>query len=401
MRIMIDEMEVPTMPLVPPVSERANDRPLSAMLILELLKSKRRLIFIASLLCFFLATLIAFLLPPNFTASASFIPPGSSSESSAAAVMGQLASLGTGGGLETRGKADLYIAILKSHTVAQAMVQRFNLKQVYKLKKESYAEKKLAAESFFAVGTKDPVITIEVTDHNAERARDLANGYLEALQSTTAGMALTESSQRRLFFEQRLAREKDELANAEVALKQMQEKTGLVAPAAQTSTNIQGLAQIQAQITSAQAQLAALLHDETDQNPDVLRLKSEIGSLQAQASQMENGVEKGFGRFSTAQVPDAELEYIRKSRDVKYHESLFEIIAKQYEAARLDEAKDAPLQVLDRPTVPDVKSGPSRRIIIAIGLLLGLLGSSAWVLLRTDLPRTMTARRTADNSTSY
>ena len=398
---MIDEMEVPTMPLVPPVSERANDRPLSAMLILELLKSKRRLIFIASLFCFLLATLIAFLLPLNFTASASFIPPGSSSESSAAAVMGQLASLGTGGGLETRGKADLYIAILKSHTVAREMVQRFNLKQVYGIKKESNAERALAANSLFAVGTKDPVISIEVTDHSPERARDLANGYLETLQATTADMALTESSQRRLFFEQRLAREKDELANAEVAFKQAEVKTGLVAPAGQTSSNIQALAQVQAQITGAQAQLASLLHDETEQNPEVLRLRSEIGSLQAKASEMESGAQKGFGRLSTAQVPDAELEYIRKARDVKYHESLFDIIAKQYEAARLDEAKDAPLQVLDRPSVPDSKSGPSRRIIMTIGLLIGLLGSSAWVLLRSELPGAIAGRRTTDNPDRY
>jgi uncharacterized protein involved in exopolysaccharide biosynthesis len=307
--------------------------------------------------------------------------------------MGQLDSFGAAGGfLENKGRGDLYIAVLKSRTVAREMVRRFGLMQVYGTKKESGAEKVLAANSFFAVGTKDPVITIEVTDRSPQRARDLAEGYLETLQATTAGMALTESSQRRLFFEQRLAHEKDELANAEVALKQVEEKTGLVAPAGQTSSNIQALAQTQAQITSAQAQLASLLHDETEQNPEVLRLRSEIGSLQARASEMESGTDAGFGRLSTAQVPESELEYIRKTRDVKYHESLFEIIAKQYEAARLDEAKDAPLQVLDKPSVPDIKSGPPRAIIMLVGLIVGMLGSSVWVLLHGELPRTSTKR---------
>ena len=394
---MIDEMEMPTIPIQPQLAGLEAAHSLSPALVLGVLKRKRRLIFVTSLLCLFVATLVAFLLPPNFTASASFIPPGSNSESSAGMLMGQLASISAGGSFEVRGKADLYIAILKSHTVAEAMVQRFNLRQVYRLKKESLAERGLAAASFFSVGTKDPVITIEVTDHSAERARDLANGYLETLQATTAGMALSESSQRRLFYEQRLAHEKDELANAEVAMKQVEEKTGLVEPTGQTSMNIQALAQVQAQITSAQAQLASLLQDETNQNPDVLRLRSQIGSLQAKASEMESGAEKGFGRLSTAQVPDAELEFIRKARDVKYHESLFEIIAKQYEAARLDEAKDAPLQVLDRPSVPDMKSGPSRRIIMAVGLLLGLLGSSAWVLLRSELARVKASRRNTES----
>jgi uncharacterized protein involved in exopolysaccharide biosynthesis len=358
---------------------------LSVHVVLAVLWLSRRTILAAGAVTFGLATLLAFLLPFNFTASASFVPPGSSTESSAAALMGQLSSFGgMGGMLENKNRGDLYVAILKSRTIAQQMVQRFHLMQVYGVKKESLAEKKLASRSLFSVGTKDPVVTIAVTDHSPQRARDLAAGYLHALQETSANLSLTESSQRRLFYEQRLAREKDELANAEVALKQVEEKTGLVAPAGQTASNIQALAQIQAQITSQQARLAALLHDETDENPEVLRARSEIASLQAKAAEMESGSEQGFGRLSTAQVPETELEYIRKAREVKYHEALFDIIAKQYEAARLDEARDAPLQVLDQPVVPDTKSGPPRSIIMAAGLLLGLLGSSAWAVFRAS-----------------
>jgi tyrosine-protein kinase Etk/Wzc len=122
---------------------------------------------------------------------------------------------------------------------------------------------------------------------------------------------------------------------------------------------------------------------DSDENPDVLRKRSEIGILQAKLEQMQTGNEKEpFGKFSAAQVPGMELEYIRKARDVKYHETLFEIIAKQYEAARLDEAKDSPLQVLDHPTVPDMKSGPHRSIIMGLGLLVGLLGGTVRALIQ-------------------
>ena len=382
---MLDQMKIDPTPVMPAQKESELRASLSATMAIHLLMLSRRRIFVATATALLLATLLAFLLPVNFTATASFIPPGSNNESSAAALMGQLASIGGAGGmLEGKGKGDLYVAILKSHTLAREMVRRFNLMQVYGIKKESRAEQKLASKSLFSAGVKDPVITIEVTDHSPQRARDLAEGYLETLQQTSANLALTESSQRRLFFEQRLAREKDDLANAEVELKQVEEKTGLVAPVGQTTANIQALAQVQAQITTEQAELAAHLHDETEQNPEVLRLRSEIGSLQAKAAQMESGAEKGFGRLSTAQVPELQLVYIRKAREVKYHEALFDIIAKQYEAARLDEAKDAPLQVLDRPVVPDTKSGPPRAIIMAVGLLFGLLGSSAWVLLKGE-----------------
>ena len=359
-------------------------RALSLGLLLRILRDGWRRILLAGGICLVLAACLAFWLPLSFTASASFLPPGANTgSSSAAALMGQLSSLGGGGLFSGKSPGDLYVGILKSQTIGLDLVRRFDLMHVYKVKKESQALGILASHSSFEVGLKDPIVEIHVTDHSPERARDLARGYLQALQGTSAGLALSESSQRRLFYEGRLAKEKNALADAEVALKQEQEKTGLVAPAGQTASNIQALAQVRAQITDRQTRLAALLHDETEQNPDVIRMRNEVSSLQAQAAQMASGDAKGqFGRLSTAQVPELELEYIRRARDVKYHEALFEIIARQYEAARLDEAKDAPLQVLDEPMVPDTKSGPHRTLIEAIGLLLGLLIGSAWVLFR-------------------
>ena len=349
-----------------------------------ILRRSRRLILTSGLGGLALATILAFVLPATYSASASFVPSGSTSQQSSLALLSQLSALGTGGGLlGGRSQGELYVGILKSQTIARYLVEHYNLEKVYKAKKESLAEKILRQNSVFEAGSKDSIVTITVTDSNPLRARDLASGYLQALQLTSAELALTESSQRRLFFEHRLAREKDDLADAEVAMKQAEEKTGLIAPGGQTLSEIQTLAQLNAQITAQEAQLAALLSYDSDENPDVLRKRSEIGILKAKLEQMQTGDAKGpFGKFSAAQVPGMELEYIRKARDVKYHETLFEIIAKQYEAARLDEAKDSPLQVLDHPTVPDTKSGPHRSIIMGLGLLAGLLGGTVWALIQ-------------------
>ena len=352
--------------------------------LIAVLRRGRKTIAWAALAGLVLAAVFAWVLPNTYTATTSFVPPGSNvGPSSAVAMMGQLSALGAGSLLGGKSQGDLYIGVLKSRTIAAELVAHFDLKAVYKVKKESQAEKTLAASSLFEAGNKDPIVTISVTDKSPERARDLANAYLQALQQTTGGLALSESSQRRLFYEQRLAHEKDDLANAEVDLKQTQEKTGLIAPAGQTLSEIQTLAQLRAQITDRQVRLASLLHDETDQNTDVIRLREEIGSLQAQVAQSENGQSRThLGSFSTAQAPGLELEYIRKAREVKYHEALFEIIGKQYEAARLDEAKDSPLQVLDRAAVPDTKSGPHRTILMILGLLCGLIGGTVRLLWR-------------------
>jgi len=347
----------------------------------------RKTILLAGLVALLLATIIAFLLPPYFVSVASFLPPSSSSSSGASALMGQLSQLsGLGGGAGLLGTAktpgDLYVGILKSHSVAGELVKRFDLLRIYGVNKESRAEKLLAANSTFEVGLKDSIITMSVTDKSPSRARDMANAYLDALREINSNLALSEASQRRLFFGQQLAKEKDELADAEVDLKRTEEQSGFIAPAGQTASEIQTIAQTRAQISARQAELSGLRQSDAEENPDVLRLQSEIGNLQGQLERLESGTGKGAGTaIPTSKVPEVALDYVRKEREVKYHEALFEMLARQYESARLDEAHDAPLlQVLDPASYPDSKSGPPRMLIAFFGLLLGLFAGCAWVL---------------------
>ena len=364
-------------------------RPITLALVLQTLYRGRRIIKIATAATFLLAIVVAFLLPRVYTATATFVPPGVNNTSGLSAIMGQVSSLGAGAILGSGGKSqgDLYVGVLKSRSVQALLIDWFHLKANYKTKSEEKAEAKLLKNSTFEIGIKDPIVTISVTDRSPSMARDLAEGYLRALQETNVRLALTESSQRRAFFEQRLEHEKEALADAEVNFQRSQKQTGLIAPAGQTATKIQTLANLQAQITNRQVQLASLLQNESDENPDVIGIRRQIQALESQAKQLEVGQDqREFGGFSASQVPALEMEYIRSAREVKYHETLFDIIAKQYEAARLDEAKEAPIQILDHANTPETPSGPKRILIAAIGLLTGLVVSAAFVLGREAFP---------------
>jgi tyrosine-protein kinase Etk/Wzc len=351
---------------------------------------KTLLIFVAGVCA--LAIAAAFVIPPMYTSMASFLPPSSGGNSATAALAGQLSQLsGLSGGVlgGTKSSGDLYVGILKSRSVKSELIERFNLKSLYEVKKESQAEKVLAAHSAFEVGTKDSIVTIRVTDRSAARAHDLASAYLDALTEKNGQLALTESSQRRLFFGQQLAKEKDDLGNAEVALKETEEKSGLIAPGGQTASEIQMIAQTRARISAKQIDLAALRLSATEENPELIRLESEIQGLQDQLLRLQTGTNKRLsGAIPTSKVPELELDYLRKAREVKYHETLFQMLARQYEQARIDEARNAPLvQVLDSASYPDSISSPHRTLIVLGGLILGCLLGGGWILLRDRVHR--------------
>jgi uncharacterized protein involved in exopolysaccharide biosynthesis len=351
---------------------------------------RRRTILATSVVVLAVATIISFLLPLQYTSIVTFIPPSSSSGGSmAAALAGQLSAIGGDAFGMGKSSVDQYAGILKSRSIASKLVKQFDLVRVYEVKKESQAEKILKSHTTVVTDPKSSIISVSVTAKSPGFARDLASAYMDALRETNGRLALTQSSQRRLFFEQQLAKEKDDLADAEVHLKETEEQSGLIAPIGQTQSQILTIADIRAQIASRQVQLAALRQSATDQNPELIRLKSEITDLQGQLSRLN----KGGGNDSNAAIPNSkvpalQLEYVRKTREVKYHEALFEMLAKQYEAARLDESKDAPVvQVLDPPSYPDTKSAPKRMFIMLGGLIFGFIAGCVWVLVRDPLQK--------------
>jgi tyrosine-protein kinase Etk/Wzc len=354
--------------------------------VFQCLRAERKRILSFTLAVTILAVVVAYVLPVEYTSTVSFIPPSINSPGSSlsSSIAGQLSTLGASDLLSTKSPGDLYAGILRSRSIAETLIKRFDLMRLYRVKKMSVAEKKLAADTEVTVDAKTGIIALGVTARTPQLAHDIADGYMDALHNTNGRLALTQASQRRLFFGQQLDQEKNALEDAEVELRKTEEQTGLIAPSGQTETEIRTIAETQAQIAVRKVELAALRQSATDQNPQVIRLQSEIGDLEGQLATLQKGRggDSGF-TIPTSKVPQVQLDYVRKEREVKYHEALFEMLSRQYEAARLDEARDAPMvQVLDPPSWPDTKSSPRRMLIAVAGLLAGLLLGSISALIR-------------------
>ncbi|MEZ2348033.1 GumC family protein [Terriglobus sp. RCC_193] len=362
----------------------ASPAPVDFSAMLATLKRSRKTISGIAGVIFLATTVAAFLMPTEYSSVASFVPPTSSASSAMAALASQVSSAGGAAGMlsGSKGPGDLYAGILRSRSIADKLITRFDLKKVYRVKHDSDAVKRLASNTTITVGPKDTIIALTVQDRSPERARDLANAYLDALRDANGRLALTESSQRRLFFDQQLAQEKNALEDAEVELKKIEEESGLIAPTGQTALQIQTIEKIRAEISARRIELASMRQSSTDQNPAVVRLSSMISELERQLANLQHGSKGGdSGAIPVSKTPELQLMYVRRAREVKYHEALFELIGKQDEMAHMDEARDAPmLQVLDSASYPDVKSWPPRALFMMGGLFVGLLSGCLFVL---------------------
>ena len=357
-----------------------------------LLARGKRFILLSGLGLAVLTLGITLLMPPTYTGHTTIMPPKKSS--SPLAQLGALSALAGGGGgaasaLGLKNPDDLYIGLLQSNSVVDTLIQRFDLERVYKKKKLSDTRKALASNTTIK-SEKSSLISISVEDHDPQRAAALANGYVAELYNLMGHLAVTEAGQRRMFFEQQLEQEKNKLADAEVALAETERKTGIIQPAGQATATIMGIAQLRAQIAATQVQLKALEASATEENPEVVLLQAQISGLESQLADMEKG---GTGQSAvqddvempTSKIPTASLEYIRKMRDVKYHETLFEMLSRQYEIAKVDEAKAGEIiQVVDPAQVPDRKSWPPRAVLTIVAGFLGVILAAFWLLLRAS-----------------
>jgi tyrosine-protein kinase Etk/Wzc len=351
--------------------------------ILFILSQDRRRIAAITLISIIIGVALSFWIQPTFTATALILPPQEGqSVSSMMGQLGALVSLGGGGGLKT--PADLYIGILQSRTIADDIIAKYRLQEAYKAGKLETARIELKSNSRFMTA-KDGLIHIMVEDHDPNRASELANAYVDELYAMNSHLAITEAAQRRVFFDQELADEKNALTAAENALKQDAEKTGVIQLSGQAESMIRSIAETKAEIASREVEIQSLRTFATDQNPEAVRVQEEINALRGQLAKMESdprNPQSGSEDFPAGQVPEVSLEYARKLREVRYHETLFDLLSKQYEAARIDEAKAAPIiQVVDRAVPPQGKTAPKRTLITlafaAFGFFAGCVVSFA------------------------
>lgn len=354
----------------PDLYDQEPGEPVSLIELATVLLAHWKLLFFGSLLMGLAALGVAFAIPPTFTARTSLLPP-QQQQSAAAAALASVGALGAlAGAGSVKSPADQYVALMQSITIADRLIEKFGLVQAYEAELRLDARRILAGNTRISVGKKDGLIAIEVDDRDPRRAADLANAYVEELRRLTSVLAVSEAQQRRAFFEGQLKSARDQLTLAQQAL----QATGfsLGALRAEPRAAAEGYARLKAELTAAEVRLQTLRDALSDNAVEVQQQQSVVSALRGQLARLEQANRSEGG-------PD----YLGKYREFKYQETLFDLFARQYELARVDESREGALiQVLDTAQPPERKSRPQRAQIAIIATLAALALLSLFVLVR-------------------
>ncbi len=308
-----------------------------------------RLLIIGPLLAGLAALGISFLIPPTFTAKAVMLPPQQQQSSAAAALqnLGALAGL-AGGAAGIKSPADQYVALMQTATVEDNLIEQFKLMEVYETKWKADARQELEKKTRISSGKKDGLITIEVDDAEPQRAAAIANAYIEQLRAVTTKLALTEAQQRRAFFEKQVEQTKQRLAAAQRDLQASGINEGAIR--AEPKAAAEGYARLRADVTATEVRLQSMRGYLTEAAAEFQQVQNQLLALRGQLAKAE-----GINDVA------AQSNYISRFREFKYQEALFELFAKQFELAKVDESREgAVIQVVDPATPPERKSKPKR-----------------------------------------
>jgi tyrosine-protein kinase Etk/Wzc len=347
--------------------------------LLIVLAEHKKLLLCLPLIAAALAAAVSFMLPPVFQASTTLLPP-QQNQSGAAAILSQLGGVASvvSGGAAAKNPSDLYVAMLRSRTVADHLIAQFGLSKAYGGGSPDQTRAAFAADTRITL-SKEGLVVIEYEGKDKKTVAPIANGYVDELLKLTRVLALTEASQRRKFFEYQLEQTKNKLASAEVAFKQGLDTRGVISVDADSRAIMEVVGRLRAQITAKEIQISSMSSFVTENNQDYKRAREELSSLRSELGRLENGRPAPAGGPAEQQ---AGLENIKLLRDVKYHQMLYELLGKQYEVARLDEAKEgASVQVLDAALEPERKFKPKRALMVLSGALAGLFLAVLWACL--------------------
>jgi tyrosine-protein kinase Etk/Wzc len=331
----------------------------------------------------------ALLKPNEFTARTTLLPPGAQQQSTSGAALAALGSLGgLAGGLAGKTPDELYVTLLKSDSIQRALATKFDLYKRYQI--ETYEVLRKAIPQYVRVSSdkKSGVITVEVDDKDPKFAADLANAHAAEITKLLGRLAVSEAQQRRVFFDQQLKETKENLVKAEQALRSVQEKSGMIVLDQQAEAIIKSVAELKTKIIEREVRLKVLRTTTTAQNPDVQMLSSELGALRGELARMESATGASAPRGSgggidipVGKLPAAAVDYVRALREVKFQETMLASMLRQFEIAKLDEAKEGPaLQQVDVAVPPDRKSKPARAVIVLTATLLAFLVSCIFVI---------------------
>jgi uncharacterized protein involved in exopolysaccharide biosynthesis len=358
---------------VPQAAEQDDDE-ISLLDLLQVVVDNLRLLVLGPLMCGLVALGISFTIPPSYTAKTQFLPP-QQQQSAAASMRASLGSLGGLAGAATglKSPADQYIAFMKSVSVQDALIERFKLIEKYEAKLKTDARLALTGSVRIASG-KDGLISVEVDDTDPKFAADLANAHVDELRKLLGRLAVTEAQQRRMFFEKQLEQTKDNLGKADLALK----SSGINSSVLKSSpaSAVEAVARLKAGISVQEVKLGSMRNYLTENSPEFKQALSELSSLKLQLAkaEKEEPADKGAS------------DYVSRYREFKYQETMFELFAKQFELAKVDESREgAVIQVLDIAEPPERKAKPKKALIAVIATLASGFALLLFVFVRSAL----------------
>jgi capsule polysaccharide export protein KpsE/RkpR len=367
-----------------------------------------------SILCGFVFSLVAVLLMPKaFEATAKLMPPESGS-SSGTALMAALATRGGGsmlGGLASeflgaKGNGPVFVEILESRTVADRLIDEFQLNKEYHTTKVEYTRKQLEAHTKVNEDRKSGVITITVTSVQPDRAAAIAQAYVKELDRLVSQLSTSSARRERIFLEERLKTVKGDLDEAATRFSEFASKNTAIDIPAQGKAMVEAAAVLQGQLIAAEAEASGLEKIYTVNNLRVKALQARIVELREQLQKLGGSTSPAEVRNDNALYPSIRklpllgVTYTDLYRRTRIEETVYELLTQQYELAKVQEAKEIPtVKVLDSAVVPTVKSSPHRVALTGCGTVLVFCGTAVWMVVRkkwTDIPPTDPGRLLAE-----
>lgn len=345
----------------------------------RILKRRRKFIFAVTAAAFAVAVIISLLLPKTYLSKASIMPPqqgGSLAGGLASALPSEIGSIAGLFGMET--PSDIWLGILKSQSIKDAIIERFNLKTVYE--KETMDDTIMTLDKAVSINkTEENIIAISVEDKNPLLAAEIANAYIEELDKVNRKSMMTSGSRTRSFIESALKETKVELARAEEDLRDFMKKHKTIDIDEQSKALVESTGMLAGQLAAKEITLKTLLSYSAPTNPQVQLLKTEVDEMKVQLTELQGGggdlTKDGFV-IPAGKIPDLSLRYARLLRNAKFQQAVYELLMQQYEMARIQEAKDTPtVQVLDVARAAEKKHSPKRVLIVAVTTMMAFFFS--------------------------
>jgi capsule polysaccharide export protein KpsE/RkpR len=365
---------------------------------LWLLWQNRHVLFRFTLWALLMTTAVAFVIPKRYASTTRLMPPDNQSNSGIALLAAMASKGGVGPGalagdlLGIKGSGALFTEIIRSRTVQDRLIARFDLRHVYHDRYWEDARKDLTEYSQISEDRKSGVISISVVDRDPQRATQMARAYVEELDRLVAEVSTSSARRERIFIEQRLGTVKRDLDVVSQQFSDYASRNSTIDITAQAKATVEAAAKLEGELIVAQSELQGLEQIYTDNNVRVRSLRARVDELRTQLHNVggnpdpESGKDNDQDLPSIRQLPLLGVKWADLYRQVKVQETVYELLTQQYEMAKIQEAKEIPtVKILDDANLPEKKTSPHRLNIILVGGVLGLaigilfvIGNAFW-----------------------